>query len=230
LRQDTAAIGRMFSGLAPAYRRFNRFSSLGLDGLWRRAVVKTLRGATDALDIGTGTGDLAWLLKDERRSGGRVVGLDLSDEMLARAAQAGRGASPEWVRGGADGLPFSDRSFDAVTSAYVMRNLWVGGVLEASLREAARVLRPGGWLVFLDLTRPANPVLRFGHSLYNRTVVPLVGRILFGARWPGDYLKTSIEALPSVDVLRGFFEAAGFTQFECRPLWGGIVSLFIGRR
>jgi ubiquinone/menaquinone biosynthesis C-methylase UbiE len=66
--------------------------------------------------------------------------------------------------------------------------------------------------------------------LYSKTVVPLVGRALFGARWPGAYLKSSIEALPSFDRLKGFFSAAGFKNFECRPLWGGIVSLFIGRR
>jgi len=230
MRRETAEIGRMFSGLAPAYRRFNAFSSLGLDGVWRRSVVRSLVGARDVLDVGTGTGDLAWLIKKALPEVNRVVGVDLSADMLARAARPGSAAPPEWVLAGADQLPFPEGSFDAVVSAYVMRNLWVGGVLEASLREAARVLRPGGRLVFLDLTRPSNLLLRFGHRLYNKTMVPLIGRSMFGARWPGKYLKSSIEALPSFDRLKGFFLAADFTDFECRPLWGGIVSLFIGRR
>lgn len=230
MRRETAEIGRMFSGLAPAYRRFNSFSSLGLDGIWRRAVVRALFGARDVLDVGTGTGDLAWLIKGRLSGVNRVVGVDLSAGMLARAARPGGADSPEWVLAGADELPFADASFDAVVSAYVMRNLWVGGVLEASLREAVRVLQSGGRLVFLDLTRPSNPVLRFGHSLYNKTVVPLIGRSLFGARWPGEYLKSSIEALPSLERLKDVFTATGFAGFECRPLWGGIVSLFIGRR
>lgn len=230
MRRETAEIGRMFSGLAPAYRRFNSLSSFGLDGVWRRAVVRALGGARDVLDVGTGTGDLAWMIKGDLPGANRVVGVDLSADMLAQAARGGKTEPPEWVLGGADRLLFAENTFDAVVSAYVMRNLWVGGVLEASLREAARVLRPGGRLVFLDLTRPSNPLVRFGHSLYNKTMVPFIGRSLFGARWPGEYLKSSIEALPPLETLRSFFSAAGFTDFECRPHWGGIVSLFIGRR
>jgi demethylmenaquinone methyltransferase/2-methoxy-6-polyprenyl-1,4-benzoquinol methylase len=135
-----------------------------------------------------------------------------------------------WQQSSAEKLPFLDGSFDAVISAYVMRNLYRGGILPQTLSEARRVLTPTGKLVFLDLTQPVGGFLRWGHRLYNQTVLPLLGRLFFGDRWPKHYLASSIEALPSVDKLREFFLSSGFKSFEFRPLWGGIVSLFIGSR
>lgn len=224
-------IRRMFSALAPEYQRFNFWSSLGLDQCWRRRLMRELPEGP-VLDLGAGTGDLTRLAA--RRAGGRfpVVGVDFSREMLLRAQEmSGRGpGTPLWVQAGAESLPFPSGVFSAVVSAYVMRNLQKAGVLPGALREAFRVLSAGGKILFLDLTRPRNPLVRWGHNLYMRTVVPAVGRAMFGGRWPGDYLESSIQELLPAAKLKELFESAGFSDFRVRPLWGGVVSLFSGTK
>jgi demethylmenaquinone methyltransferase/2-methoxy-6-polyprenyl-1,4-benzoquinol methylase len=223
------AIGRMFSALAPRYRLFNRWSSLGLDDRWRLRVVSEIGGARKILDLGTGTGDLARrIVKDQPQS--FVVGIDLSHPMLIHGGFGPTLGSPKGVQGGADFLPFRGGSFDSVVSAFVLRNLFVGGVLPAAVRECHRVLAPGGRLVFLDLTRPKNVFVRWGHGIYGLTLLPAIGKAVFGTKWPGAYLARSIRDLPSPEALSRTFLNNGFSSFECRPLWGGIVSLFIGKK
>ncbi len=218
-------IREMFSRLVPEYNRFNQWSSLGMDRLWRRAVVSQLPPGSHVLDVGTGTGDLLGL---SRRRGHSGVGLDISLEMLRETGRNISGAS--LVQASAGALPFSSERFDAVVSAYVLRNLQQCGLLAESLAEFHRVLAPGGKLVFLDLTRPRFGPLRWGHWIYLKTVLPAVGRACFGARWPGVYLRRSIAELPSEDRLRSLWKSAGFRSFDIRPLWGGVVSLFIGSK
>lgn len=219
----------MFSSLAPRYRSFNRWSSLGLDGRWRDHVLKEVGAARRVLDLGTGTGDLARCL-GQRPHRPIVFGVDLSFEMLAVGQETAKDDSFRWVQGSGNQLPFRDGFFDAVVSAFVVRNLLMGGVLSDSIRESFRVLGAGGRVVFLDLTQPYNVFLRWGHGIYGRTLLPFFGRVLFGNKWPGDYLASSIRALPSPEEMRRLFLISGFSSFECRPLWGGIVSLFIGKK
>lgn len=215
----------MFSRLAPRYDSFNRWSSLGLDGWWRKRLIARLPAGVDVLDVGCGTGDLSLLAAAK---GHRVTGLDFSPDMLEIARRRGPGLT--WVQASAAGTGLPDASFGAVVSAYVMRNLYRGGLLDGSLREAFRVLRPGGRLMFLDLTRPRNGFLRRGHAIYMKTALPCIGRLVCGDRWPGDYLKTSIEELPPEAVLGKAFESVGFQNFRIVPLSGGIVSLFIAEK
>jgi len=215
----------MFSGLAGRYSVFNRWASLGLDGVWRKSLLREVSESQNVLDLGTGPGDLAWGLTSSVCS---VVGMDISFSMIEKARKRVP-FPPHWLVGSAENLPFKEKAFDAVVSAFVVRNLYRTGILEKALSESARVLKPQGKLVFLDLTKPRNPFVGFAHKSYNRFVLPRIGRFFFGNKWPGDYLASSIEDLPEANEMKDRLIRAGFQQVFVRPLWGGIVSLFVGR-
>jgi demethylmenaquinone methyltransferase / 2-methoxy-6-polyprenyl-1,4-benzoquinol methylase len=209
----------MFDRIAPVYDAMNRVMTAGLDRRWRRLAVGEVVWPGDrVLDACCGTGDLA--VEAERR-GGRVVGLDFSPRMLERARR--KSGAIEWVEGDALALPFADGEFDAATVGFGVRNL---ADLEGGLCELARVLRPGGKLAVLEITRPTG-ILRPFFRLWFDVLVPLAGRVLPG----GDaytYLPASVRRFPGPDDLTALFERAGFQDVRYRLLGGGIVALHVG--
>lgn len=218
----------MFDALVPGYDRFNRLSSLGLDTSWRREVSEMFPRDSEVLDVGTGTGDLAKTLLDR---GCRVIGIDFSERMIEAAREKMKhslNARFEVAR--ADELPFGPRSFDGVCSAFVIRNLHHGSILSRSFREFYRVLRPGGHMVHLELTRPPQRLLSFGHRAYLRWVLPVLGRVNFGDRWPKDYLEKTISQFPDPLNVGQQMRWAGFEKIGFYPMSGGIAGLFVGYR
>ena len=223
-RFEREDVKTLFDRLVPHYDRFNRYSSLGLDRRWRRSLAERIPNGTRVLDIGTGTGDTALLASQTAL---RVVGMDFSSAMVETAQQKGMGhGSLEWNVGDAARLPFKNQSFDVLTSSFVLRNLYRLGLVQQSIREAHRVLARGGRWLALDLTRPLNPFMMWGHRIYLGTVLPLVGKSLFGKKWPGAYLKTSIEEFPKSKEILRLLEEVGFNQTEYTPLNGGIAGIF----
>ena len=211
----------MFDRIAPVYDAMNRVMTIGLDQRWRKLAVSEVVWPGDrVLDACCGTGDLA--VEAERR-GGRVVGLDFSERMLERARK--KSGAIEWVQGDALALPFGDGEFDAATVGFGVRNL---ADLEGGLRELARVLRPGGKLAVLEITRPRG-ILRPFFRLWFDVVVPLLGRVLPGGE-AYTYLPASVRRFPGPDDLSALFEAAGFEDVRYRLLGGGIVALHVGRK
>lgn len=218
------SIQAMFSRISPQYDRMNRLMTAGLDGRWRRAAVAAAepRGA-DVLDIGCGTGDLS---AEFRRAGaGSVIGADFSGDMLALAqAKAGGG---DWLQADALRLPFADGSFDAVASAFVLRNLVD---LPAAFAEMLRVLRPGGRIAALDITHPPpgpfGDLLRFG---FEQGVTRLAG-ILSGQGRAYRYLPGSLAGYPPARELSRMIETAGAADVRCRRFSGGMVALHVGRK
>ena len=211
----------MFDRIAPVYDVMNRLMTAGLDRRWRKLAAREVVWPGDrVLDACCGTGDLA--IEAERR-GGRVVGLDFSEEMLIRARR--KSGTIEWVQGDALALPFADGEFDAVTVGFGVRNL---SDLEAGLREAARVLRPGGKIAVLEITRPRG-LLRPFFRLWFDVLVPLAGKILPGGK-AYTYLPASVRRFPGPEDLAALFVAAGFEKVRFRLLGGGSVALHVGER
>jgi demethylmenaquinone methyltransferase/2-methoxy-6-polyprenyl-1,4-benzoquinol methylase len=211
----------MFDRIAPVYDAMNRVFTMGLDGRWRKlAAAGTVRPGDRVLDAACGTGDLALA---DRKAGGVVTGLDFSERMLERARR--KSDQIEWVRGDALALPFDDASFDAATIGFGIRNV---DDLDAGLRELARVVRPGGRLAVLEITRPTG-VLRPFFRLWFDVLIPLAGKALPGGV-AYTYLPASVRRFPGPDDLADALRRAGFADVSYRLLAGGIVSLHVGRR
>jgi demethylmenaquinone methyltransferase/2-methoxy-6-polyprenyl-1,4-benzoquinol methylase len=211
----------MFDRIAPVYDAMNRAITMGLDRRWRRlAAASAVRSGDRVLDAACGTGDLAIA---DREAGGEVIGLDFSERMLERARR--KSDAIEWVRGDLLALPFEDAAFDAATIGFGIRNV---DDLDAGLRELARVVRPGGRLAVLEITRPRG-VLRPFFRLWFDVLVPLAGKALPGGA-AYSYLPASVRRFPGPDDLADALRRAGFADVGYRLLAGGIVSLHVGRR
>jgi demethylmenaquinone methyltransferase / 2-methoxy-6-polyprenyl-1,4-benzoquinol methylase len=218
---EPEAVRGMFDRIAPVYDVMNRVMTAGLDQRWRRlAAAEVVWPGDRVLDACCGTGDLA--VECERR-GGRVVGLDFSEPMLARARK--KSGAIEWVQGDALALPFEGGAFDAATVGFGVRNL---ADLEGGLRELARVLRPGGKLAVLEITRPRGLLKPF-FRLWFDVLVPFAGRVLPGGK-AYTYLPASVRRFPGPDDLSALLERAGFEDVRYRLLGGGSVALHVGKR
>jgi demethylmenaquinone methyltransferase / 2-methoxy-6-polyprenyl-1,4-benzoquinol methylase len=211
----------MFDRIAPVYDVMNRVFTMGLDGRWRRlAAASAVRPGDRVLDAACGTGDLALA---DRKAGGEVTGLDFSERMLERARR--KSDQIEWVQGDVLALPFDDAAFDAATIGFGIRNV---DDLDAGLRELARVVRPGGRLAVLEITRPRG-VLRPFFRLWFDVLIPLAGKVLPGGA-AYSYLPASVRRFPGPDDLADALRGAGFADVSYRLFAGGIVSLHVSRR
>jgi len=215
-RLPAEGVRAMFDRIAPVYDAMNRTMTAGLDRRWRRVTAETVVRPGDAvLDACCGTGDLALAAT---RIGARVTGLDFSERMLERARR--KAPDLQWVNGDLLALPFEDSRFDAATVGFGVRNV---DDLERALGELRRVLRHGGRLGILEITRPRGLVAPF-YRLWFDAVVPLLGKLVPGGS-AYSYLPASVRRFPGPEELAALIAAAGFDSVRYRTFAGGIVAL-----
>ena len=216
----------MFDRIAGVYDTFNSVMTAGLHHRWRTRAVDLARvGHGDrVLDVATGTGDLALELLGRVGASGSVVGLDFSDLMLDVARRKAPG-SVEWLQGNALELPFETDSFDAATVGFGARNF---SDLDRGLAEMARVVRPGGRVVVLEITTPQRPPLSTFFALWFDRVVPLAGRVFGDPSGAYSYLPASVRRFPGPWELAGRLAAAGLEDVRYVLTAGGIIALHSG--
>jgi demethylmenaquinone methyltransferase / 2-methoxy-6-polyprenyl-1,4-benzoquinol methylase len=216
----------MFDRIARVYDRMNSVMTAGMHHRWREraADLAGLEPGGSALDVACGTGDLAVELERRVGESGRVVGLDFSERMLELARAKAPGIRFE--AGNALDLPYADGEFDAVTVGFGARNF---SDLGKGLREMARVTRPGGKVVVLEITTPQRPPLSWFFRAWFDRIVPLLGR-LAGDRAAYSYLPSSVRRFPDPRELAGELAAAGLHDVRWVLTAGGIIALHAGTR
>ena len=221
----------MFDDISSRYDFLNHFLSFGIDRMWRKKLVRLLgkNSPQEILDVATGTGDLA--LAIAKTGPKKIVGIDISGQMLEVGRQkiikAGKSDMIIFHLADAEKIPFGDDSFDAISVAFGVRNF---EDLEKGIREMHRVLRPGGWMFILEFSHPVSFPMKQMYYLYSRFFIPVMGRMISGNSNAYSYLPESVAAFPSGKKFVAVVEKAGLKNVSFLPLTMGIASIYYGQK
>jgi demethylmenaquinone methyltransferase/2-methoxy-6-polyprenyl-1,4-benzoquinol methylase len=220
----------VFTRVASKYDVMNDVMSGGIHRLWKDAMMDWLapRPGQRLLDVAGGTGDVAFRFL-KRAPGATATVLDMTESMLVEGRQRAEAESMAerltWVVGDAMALPFADNTFDTYTISFGIRNVTR---VQDALREAYRVLRPGGRLMVLEFSQLPNPALQWAYDRYSFNVIPVMGQIIAGDRDSYQYLVESIRKFPDQETFLAMIRDAGFGQAKYRNLTLGVAALHSG--
>ncbi|MBK0400007.1 bifunctional demethylmenaquinone methyltransferase/2-methoxy-6-polyprenyl-1,4-benzoquinol methylase UbiE [Limibaculum sp. M0105] len=222
----------VFSSVAARYDLMNDLMSAGVHRLWKDAMIDWLapRPGMRLLDVAGGTGDISFRFLRRLKGEGEAVVCDMTEAMLregARRAEAQGIHGLDWVTGDAMKLPFPDRSFDAYTIAFGIRNVTR---VEDALAEAYRVLKPGGRFLCLEFSQLPVPLMQKLYDAYSFNLIPAMGQAVTGDRESYQYLVESIRRFPDQESFAAMIRAAGFGRVAYRNLSMGVVALHSGWR
>lgn len=231
--QKESYVREMFNGIAGRYDLMNTLMTFGMDRLWRKFAIRRARvdGGMKVLDVCCGTAELTMELASTVGPNGQVTGLDFSEQMLEVGKQK-VAASPlrdtiTLVQGNAMDLPFPDNFFDAATVGWGLRNV---PDIDKVVQEMRRVVKPGGWVVSLDMAKPSAPIFKQVYWLYFNWLVPAMGKITAKRKSAYQYLHDSSRAFDSQQQLTKRFESNGLGQARFHNLMGGVVAVVEGQK
>lgn len=220
----------VFTRVASRYDVMNDAMSLGIHRLWKDAMMDWLapRPGQKLLDVAGGTGDISFRFL-KRAPGAHATVLDMTESMLVEGRQRADAASMsdrlDWIVGDAMSLPFADNTFDVYTISFGIRNVTR---IEDALREAYRVLRPGGRLMVLEFSQMTDAGLQWLYDRYSFNLIPVMGQVIANDRDSYQYLVESIRKFPNQETFAGMIRRAGFGQVKYRNLSLGIAALHSG--
>ena len=233
LAEKQTLVDDVFQKVARRYDVMNDLMSGGLHSLWKDIFVGKVnargRRGYRHLDVAGGTGDVAFRIADKSSSDAEITVLDINGDMLEvgrdRARARGLSGKVDFVQANAESLPFPDAHFDSYTIAFGIRNV---PRIDVALREAHRVLRPGGRFLCLEFSHVNVPGLDKFYELYSFNVIPAVGKIVAGDAEPYRYLVESIRRFPEAEVFERMIRDAGFRRTGFERLTGGVVAIHSG--
>ena len=216
----------VFDSVASKYDIMNDMMSMGIHRVWKNRLMARLRPSAGQklLDVGGGTGDIAFKYLD--RGGDDVTVYDINHEMLAvgrdRAIDRGTLNGIQWMQGNAETLPFEDATFDAYTIAFCIRNVTH---IDKALKEARRVLKPGGHFLCLEFSKVVQPGLSQIYDTYSFSILPKLGEMIANDRESYQYLAESIRRFPDQETFKAMIIDAGFDQVSYENLTGGVACI-----
>ena len=225
--EKTRRVRGVFSNVASRYDLMNDLMSGGQHRLWKDAFVRRIRprAGERILDLAGGTGDVAFRMA---RRGAEVVVTDINPDMLEVGIERAKRRGIEglvWQEENAESLSFPDRSFEAVSIAFGIRNVTH---VDRALAEAHRVLKTGGRFFCLEFSQTRWPGFREAYARYSRSLVPRIGRLVAGDEDSYRYLIESIERFPDMAAFAAMIEKAGFRNVKAEPILGGLVAIHSG--
>jgi demethylmenaquinone methyltransferase/2-methoxy-6-polyprenyl-1,4-benzoquinol methylase len=224
--EKASLVRNVFDSVSSRYDLMNDLMSMGVHRLWKNAMLDMLRPkhGMSLVDVGGGTGDIAFRFLD--RGGSTVRVIDINTEMLThgrrRAIDQGRLDGLNWINGDAERLPVGPSSVDAYTTAFCIRNVTH---IDRALEEAARALKPGGRFLCLEFSHVVLPVLEKIYDTYSFSVLPWLGDVVADDRESYQYLAESIRQFPDQDRFAQMITDAGLAQVTYRNLSGGIAAI-----
>lgn len=225
-------VRKLFDNIAPDYDKLNHILSLNIDKGWRKKAVREMVDTAEplkVLDVACGTGDFTIEIAQKVAQGSYVLGVDISEGMMAvgREKIQKAGVSAQLSVADCEDLPYADNTFDRISVGFGVRNF---EHLEIGLSQMYRVLTPGGKLVIVELSVPSNAFIRWCYKLYFLKILPAIGGMISGDRGAYEYLPASVLRFPAPDKFISMLKSAGFTTVEHTPLTLGICRMYVAKK
>ena len=225
-------VRKLFDNIAPDYDKLNHILSLNIDKGWRKKAVRNLVDTQEplkVLDVACGTADFTIEIAQKVAKGSEVIGVDISEGMMAvgREKIKKAGVSAELLVADCEDLPYADNTFDRISVGFGVRNF---EHLELGLSQMCRVLTPGGKLVILELSVPSNAFVRWCYKLYFLKILPAIGGMISGNRGAYEYLPASVLRFPGPEKFIPMLKSAGFAQVDHISLTLGICRMYVAKK